>query len=319
MTAQAENQIRQAIQSLDADVFYVSARIDPNTVQRLRDALPSEPRERGVLVLTTYGGYAESAYIIARLFRRIYGEFNVCVFGPCKSAGTLLALGATQLVMGERGELGPLDVQLSEKDELARSGSGLEIFTSLNVLTETAFRAFETFLFETVRRSGGNITTRTAAKIATELTIGIVAPMAEQIDPVRLGHEQRAMSIASRYAERLGVREVAIQQLTLGYPSHEFVIDREEAEKLLENVREPNEAEGLLEDLLAGSEVGLYLPTVKHPPIVTCLSAPEEPMASDSPRPDDEESDDILGDPRSTDTETAERDSGDGTAIDQPG
>ena len=286
MTAQAENPIRQAIQALDADVFYVSAGIDPNTVQLLREALPSEPRDRGVLVLTTYGGYAESAYIIARFLKRIYDEFNVCVFGPCKSAGTLLALGATHLVIGERGELGPLDVQLSEKDELARSGSGLEIFTSLSVLTETAFRAFETFLLETVRRSGGNITTRTAAKIATELTIGLVAPMAEQIDPVRLGHEQRAMDIASRYAERLGVREAAIQQLTLGYPSHEFVIDREEAEKLLENVRGPSDAEGLLEDVLAGLEVGLYLPTAKRPPIVMCLSASDEPMASDSSRPD---------------------------------
>ena len=36
----------------------------------------------------------------------------------CKSAGTLLLIGATSLIISDRGELGPLDVQLSKPDEI---------------------------------------------------------------------------------------------------------------------------------------------------------------------------------------------------------
>ena len=64
--------------------------------------------------------------LIARFLRGVYESVTVCVFGYCKSAGTLLALGCHEVAMGLRGELGPLDVQVSEKDELARFGSGLE-------------------------------------------------------------------------------------------------------------------------------------------------------------------------------------------------
>jgi len=40
------------------------------------------------------------------------------VFGYCKSAGTLVAVAADQIVMSEFGQFGPLDVQLSDKNEI---------------------------------------------------------------------------------------------------------------------------------------------------------------------------------------------------------
>jgi ClpP class serine protease len=40
------------------------------------------------------------------------------VSGYCKSAGTLIALGANELAFGEHGELGPLDVQIAKRDEV---------------------------------------------------------------------------------------------------------------------------------------------------------------------------------------------------------
>ena len=92
------------------DVFFLSASLDRMTVQRFYEAHLRSPRgKQCVLVLTTDGGDAHAAYIIARYLRRNYEKLTICVFGYCKSAGTLLALGAHELVIGERGELGPLD------------------------------------------------------------------------------------------------------------------------------------------------------------------------------------------------------------------
>ena len=151
-----------------------------------------------------------------------------------------LGLGGHELVMRERGELGPLDVQVSSKDEMFPSRSGLEIFASLEVLMAHAFQSFERYLLEVVTRSSGQVTTKTAAKVATELTVGLLAPMAVQIDPLQLGHEQRALDIAGRYAKLLGVPPSVVARLTTGYPSHGFVIDLEEAREFLRRTQYGN-------------------------------------------------------------------------------
>ena len=252
--------IRSAVAGLNADVYYLSGTLSRSTADRLRKVWERSRRhDRCVLVLTTSGGDADTAYLIARFLRRVYERVTACVFGYCKSAGTLLALGCHEVAMGLRGELGPLDVQVSEKDELARYGSGLEIVTSLNVLTETAFASFERYLVTTVQRSGGQISTKTAAEIATNLTVGLVAPMSGQIDPVRLGREKRAMDIASAYAVRLGVSPQAIARLTMEYPDHGFVIDLTEAKEFLAHARELEPPERTLEEAVAGVNPGIYL------------------------------------------------------------
>ena len=121
-------------------MFFVSASLDRSTAYRLYEAhKQSGHRKHCVLILTTSGGDADAAYLMARYLRRSYEKVTICVFGYCKSAGTLLALGAHEIVMGERGELGPLDVQVSTKDEMFPSRSGLEIFASLEVLKAHAF------------------------------------------------------------------------------------------------------------------------------------------------------------------------------------
>ncbi len=193
--------------------------------------------------MTTSGGDADAAYLIARFLRSTHESVTACVFGYCKSTGTLLALGCHEVAIGQRGELGPLDVQISEKDELARFGSGLETVTALNSLAETAFASFESYLVTTVQRSGGQISTKTAAELATNLTVGLVAPISGQIDPIRLGREQRAVEIASAYAERLKVPPLAIARLTTDYPDHGFVIDLTEAREFLNHARDLKPAE----------------------------------------------------------------------------
>lgn len=266
--------IRSAAAALNADVYYLSGTLSRTTDSRIRELFKASRRHnRCVLVLTTTGGDADAAYLIARFLRGVYESVTVCVFGYCKSAGTLLALGCHEVAMGLRGELGPLDVQVSEKDELARFGSGLEIVTSLNFLAETAFASFERYLVTTVQRSGGQISTKTAAEIATDLTVGLVAPISGQIDPIRLGREQRAMEIASAYAGRLGVSPQAIARLTTGYPDHGFVIDLTEAKEFLDHARELEPPERDLEVAVASVMPGVYLPNAGQD-IVVCLTEP---------------------------------------------
>ncbi len=264
--------IGRAAEALNADVYYVSGTLSRTTDARLREVSERSRRhDRCVLVLTTDGGDADAAYLIARFLRGTYESVTACVFGYCKSAGTLLALGCHEVAMGLRGELGPLDVQVSEKDELARFGSGLETVTALDFLTETSFASFERYLVDTIQRSGGQISTRTAAELATNLTVGLVAPIWARIDPIRLGREQRAMEIANAYAARLSIPLQAIARLTVDYPDHGFVIDLTEAREFVDHARELTPLERALEDAVATVIPGVYLPDA-GPGIVTCLT-----------------------------------------------
>ena len=198
--------IERAASALQADVFFLSGPINRIAADRLREAHgSSNGRERCLLILSTSGGDADAAYLMARFLRGVYKHLTICVLGYCKSAGTLLALGGHEVSMGLRGELGPLDVQISKKDELVQSGSGLDIFTSLNVLAETAFSSFfQSYLVNTISRSEGQISTKTAADIATKLTVGMVAPIAAQIDPMRLGRERRRDGYRKRVRRTTG-------------------------------------------------------------------------------------------------------------------
>lgn len=236
---------------------------------------------------------------MARFLRDTYPNgFRSLIFGRCKSAGTLLALGSTEIVMGARGELGPLDIQVSEKDEPFRVGSGLELFTALNSITQNTFMTFEHYLLGLIQRSGSQISMKTAAKIATELTIGIMSPISQQIDPLQLGRRERALNIVKAYAHRLNISEKIVAELATGYPDHGFVIDCQEAKTLLGNgiVRVPDEQERELEEALAASDIaGLYSPYHYHYPdvgIVLRLNSSLDALPEEELEATDEEHDD---------------------------
>ncbi|HET8669219.1 MAG TPA: hypothetical protein VFM05_00940, partial [Candidatus Saccharimonadales bacterium] len=114
--------------ALDADIFFFSGPTHRKQAYLFMDVADDSPRRENVaLVLSTYGGDADAAFIIARYLKRFYKKFTLYVFGFCKSAGTLIALGADEIVMSHRGEFGPLDVQILKSDELMFRSSGLDI------------------------------------------------------------------------------------------------------------------------------------------------------------------------------------------------
>jgi len=241
------------IEKNDADYYLLSATIDDSTadqfVNMLRDNV--DKRKNCVLILTTYGGDPDAGYRIVRAIHRSYDNVIFNVFGSCKSTGTLMALGADEIVMSDFSEFGPLDIQLMRDDELSNT-SGLNIVQSLMSLNEQLFRSFEENFLGLKRRSKNSITTRTAAEICSKLSVGLISPISAQIDPVKLGEIQRAIKIAEKYGTRLlrGHNRDIISKLIVGYPSHGFVIDFDEAKDLFCNVRWLDNDEKIIEELL---------------------------------------------------------------------
>ncbi|WP_434684969.1 SDH family Clp fold serine proteinase [Pseudanabaena minima] len=244
--------IQSVIDELDADAFLYSADISEENadklIQTIRDQSPK--RENVVLILSTYGGDPDAAYRIARILKQAYKKFTLVVFGYCKSAGTLVAIAADEIVMSDMAELGPLDVQLLKENDFRRS-SGLDLQQALEVLRNEVFTIFERCFLGTVSRSGGAISTRMAAEMASSMAVGLLSPIASQIDPIRLGEVWRSMDVAYEYGIRLNpdIKET-IEKLVKGYPAHGFVIDRKEAEGLFKNVRPPSDSEIKLERIL---------------------------------------------------------------------
>lgn len=307
------NPVHVVSEALDADIYFISGELDRSLASALIDTyVNAEQRTNCALILSTYGGDADAAFIIARFLKRFYKHFTLYVFGYCKSAGTLVALGADEIVMSPHAELGPLDVQLFKEDELGRQGSGLDIFQALSIINAQAFQIFENNFLNIKGRSGGTITTKTAADIATSLASQLLAPITAQIDPLRLGEMQRAINIAKQYGERLGASKEALDKLISDYPSHSFVIDFEEACGLFPQVRPPAKAEVMLEQLLRdeltrefGTEC-IYIPHQQG--VLACLT-----LKADEQEDNDE---DIIEEPGNGDENAGVSDgSADETAI----
>lgn len=255
--AEMKKAVDQLAESADADIFVYSADIQQGAVEKLRKTICAKAnrRKNAILFLTTAGGDPDAGYRMAACLKRSYESFSVYVFGRCKSAGTLALLGASSIVFGDFGELGPLDVQLAKRDEIMASNSGLDIFQAMAVLNNSAFECFEQCFIGLVTKSGGNISAKMAADIATQMAVGLFSPMTAQIDPERLGEVQRAVNIANAYGERLdggNLKPNALDTLVQGYPSHGFVIDFEEASKLFHKVRRGTASENAIADAVPG-------------------------------------------------------------------
>jgi len=230
----------------DADIFILNGGISPKLEGRVCSELQKRIKRRNVIVLiVTEGGSADAGFRIGRHFQENYEKLTAVVAGWCKSAGTLICIASDKIVIGNSGELGPLDVQLAKPDDLGGLASGLTLDSAFRSLRTISFELFESFLVETIRKSGGRITTKTAAELAVQLTVGMMSPIFQQIDPLKLGEDYRATRIAEQYAERLNIKAQnlksdtsfdALEALVRGYPSHRFVIDRTEAGTLFQRV-----------------------------------------------------------------------------------
>lgn len=244
----------------DTDAYVYAGPIEKSGYDLVCDRLEENKKKRkqAILFLATGGGNPHAGYRIARAFNHHYGEnnFKIAITSECKSAGTLICIGASSLIFFDKGELGPLDVQFQKQDEIFQQSSGLDILRGMTYLQNDALAAFNSFLMDI--NGGSGLSTKIASEIASSLVKGIYEPMYAQIDPIRLGEMNAALQIANDYGERLNekvknLKDGALKKLIHSYPAHGFVIDRAEARKLFKKVEPPTPEE---------AELGNTVPTL---------------------------------------------------------
>jgi hypothetical protein len=282
--------VNQYLDQQNADGFLYSGQINRDSADRLVKLVDSRPdrRKNACLFVTTFGGDPNAAYRIGRTFRKNYkdGKVIAALGGYCKSAGTLLVLCASELAFGCFGELGPLDTQIDKPNEIIGADSGLDLFQALAQITDSSFESFEQQMVGIIRHSGGAITTKVAAEIASSLTVGLFSPISAQVDPLRLGIARRATQIGQVYGTRLAGKNVkpgTVEKLVREYPAHGFVIDQEEAKELFNNVRGFDEGETAIFENI---DHVLRIPVSDENAIVSDLRKdfPSQPNAPEQPR-----------------------------------
>lgn len=235
-----EDKIKQLMDS--ADVYVFSGPMYYDRVDALRNVVFSKQKHKNrcILFLTTFGGDADSAYRLTAALKEVYGKFDVVIAGLCKSAGTLTCIAADNLYFGRKGELGPLDIQMSRRkgDDQNEIISGLDIFLALEILIKQnatdAFIAFSTQLQRTNR-----ISIKASMEIASKMVAQIFAPIMDQINPLDLGEMHRSLSIAKGYVKVMlsdNFKSDLIDKLATHYPCHSFVIDKKQSKEFFNRV-----------------------------------------------------------------------------------
>lgn len=173
------------------------------------------------LVLFGPGGFVEPAFKISRLCQQLTSaegqKLSVLIPYIAKSALTILALGADELVMGPVSELGPIDPQAPTVE------GGIERYYPLLGIED----ALE-FIQKQIEH-----------KPESAL---LFLPLMEKISLLSLGTYQREISSSKQYATELlqqrmlkqdqeKAKEIA-ETLTARYKRHAHVIDRVEARRL---------------------------------------------------------------------------------------
>ncbi len=262
----AEQQIREVAAELHRCrrlpcLIFVSRSIVHSDVLAVRNALGDAAGNRLDLIVSSPGGDIEAAYLVARELWRRFKHLAVFVPFRAKSAATLLCLAGDELVLGGLGELGPLDQQYDEKQKADSplNTSRLVPFKALQQLQHGAAEMYEELVGRISRKSGMRLFE--ACSKAAEFTQGLYGPIFAQLDPAHLAESARGLEIGGEYAERLLRRyrpalwadhgQKLLDRLVHAYPTHGFIIDREEAEDLCLPIRAPAGPETALLDRLA--------------------------------------------------------------------
>ena len=122
LTAERKKQLQRIADIRGRDVLVFAADLNkeiPLTPIGYVDVLPISDQLSNLkgskldLILETPGGSGEAVEDIVRLLRATHEDLAVIVPGWAKSAGTIMAMAADEILMGPASALGPIDAQLS--------------------------------------------------------------------------------------------------------------------------------------------------------------------------------------------------------------
>ena len=226
------------------------------------------------LLLSSSGGLVKEAWWWSRRLQEASDEFTIFVADRAKSAATLMALGAHQIVLGPDAELGPLDGQM--RHPTSERWPGLTSDLSLLQGLETLCASLGDSGARLLCGSAPGAEDPSPTDIELEVTRHVMRVLS-RVSPVRVGETRRSIDYIFRLSRELlaraqpgmdaAHREEIIRKLVWDYPDHGYPIDRPEAERLGLPVREPTAEEctiltGLLDPLdeIEGHDFGFINP-----------------------------------------------------------
>ena len=175
------------------------------------------------LILYTRGGETLSAWSLANLLRTFCDELEIIIPAKCHSAGTLLCLGADNLVMTKQATLGPIDPSVTTPLNPQLPGGEPAARVPVSVEDVTAF-------LEQAREALGH---EPIAQIFESLT--------QEVHPLVLGHTYRIRSqirmlgrrLLSNHMDRQEDIDKILDFLCSESGSHDYTVYRREARELL--------------------------------------------------------------------------------------
>ena len=170
------------------------SRISPKLFKALQNVRGEMQQGKPIgLLLESPGGDTHSAFRVSRMFQRRSNNFTAIVPQYAKSAATLLALGAHNLLMARQAELGPLDVQIFdlEKEEYS---SALNAVQSLERLNAFAMTALDQMIFLLRMRFGRKVDV--SLPLILDYATKFARPLLEKIDTVDYVKKSRELKVA---------------------------------------------------------------------------------------------------------------------------
>lgn len=214
------------VQNIDEDVLF----------EVYSDLRKIGEQDKLIVLLYSYGGDARTAFHIGRLLQSYTNKkLQIYPLREAKSAATLIASAADNIVMSELSELGPMDPQI-KLPSIERRFSPLAIKHSLDLLHGEISNGHDL----------------------------IVRTLAERLpDPLSLGEALKSLETGKDYLKKLlGARMFAddseraaavAERLVLGYPDHGYCIDFKEAQDIGLVVQEvPEEQKDAIYELMYG-------------------------------------------------------------------
>ncbi|MFM7141775.1 MAG: SDH family Clp fold serine proteinase, partial [Alphaproteobacteria bacterium] len=222
-------------------LVFARSEIHRTDMELVYEAMGGETGPGIEVLLSSCGGNIEGAYSVSRSLRRRFGQVRVWVPYIAKSAATLMCLAADEIVMGPLGELGPMDVQstLVSSAAVSSDASALRPFQALNSLDKNVRDRIREAT-ESISRATGERPSCIVGH-AIDMVSKVYAPIYGQLDPMRIGESWRGLRLGIEYGMRLLCRDrqipgdkarAIVDRLVYGYPSHDFMIDMEEAHSI---------------------------------------------------------------------------------------
>lgn len=189
------------------------------------------------LFLYTRGGSTLAAWSLVNLIRQFCKEFEVIIPSKSHSSGTLIAIGANNIVMTKQATLGPIDPSLNSPLNPQNPQYPNNPLARVPVSVESIQGYFE------LARNNLQITKE------EDLT-DVFINLSEKVNPLVLGDVYRSRSQIQMLAQKLLQKQLKnskkikkiISFLTSDSGSHDYTIYRSEAkDELGLNVEKPND------------------------------------------------------------------------------